>query len=445
MSQQQWDPYNDPTIPSISADSAIAELAHCHAPLIMEFPSTLRQIEKAGSLNYEEDESLYPHSSEGIRIANFEYAEHLHLGDSLKLGWHDETSSLAKDRVITLENGLNLTYGQINALGGDFFGSNEPICNADGLEEQIKRFEEGYATLAIDPAGVQDAQKLVKLKDDEVQLFNKAAAEGKSPSSVYLNEVHSTRDNLIAALQGIFGRKEKGYLGLALINFDHFGEDARKAYNAGHTAALRKAASSKEPRTLEIAYAMNGFADHFLEDSFASGHLRVPRQILHGSVNVAADICGMVSKTNAPNSQNPTNPRQYMHDEDNALGLEVENLLGETWKMYGDKKLLNFENQANLAKCHSALMASTQEVFAAWSTGTVPPLGTYAAWTHAPVLSSAFSEKNHAPLFNDKGYPRDRIEDRQCREYKGKWGFWSYPSLALQLKFSDAFKEPIGG
>lgn len=262
----------------------------------MQFASSLRQIERAGSLIYQEDESLYPHSAEGIRIANYEYAEHLHLGNTLKLNWHDGTSSLAKDRIISLENGLNLTYGQINALGGDFFGSNEPICKGNGLEEQIKRFKEGYATLAVDPAGVQDAQKLVTLKDDEVQLFNKAAAEGKNPSTVYLEEVHSSRDNLIAALQGIFGRKEKGYLGLALINFDHFGEDARQAYNAGHTAALRKAASSRSPQALEIAYAMNGFADHFLEDSFASGHLRVPRQILHGSVNIAADICGMVSE-----------------------------------------------------------------------------------------------------------------------------------------------------
>lgn len=133
-----------------------------------------------------------------------------------------------------------------------------------------------------------------------------------------------------------------------------------------------------------------------------------------------------------------------MHDEDNALGLEVENPLGESWKMYGDKKLLDWDNQSNLAKLHSALMASTQEVFTAWSTGIVPLVDSYTAWSHAPILSSAFSEKNHAPLFNEKGYPRDRIEDRDCREYKGKWGLWSYPSLALQLKFSDAFKEPIG-
>lgn len=40
---------------------------------------------------------------------------------------------------------------------------------------------------------------------------------------------------------------------------------------------------------------MNAFADHFLEDSFATGHMRTPRRMLHGSVNLAADACVKVS------------------------------------------------------------------------------------------------------------------------------------------------------
>ena len=54
------------------------------------------------------------------------------------------------------------------------------------------------------------------------------------------------------------------YLGLARINWDHFGEDARAAYNAGHATAIQKAISGD----LEGAYTLNAFADHFLEDSF---------------------------------------------------------------------------------------------------------------------------------------------------------------------------------
>jgi hypothetical protein len=99
------------------------------------------------------------------------------------------------------------------------------------------------------------------------------------------------RDDLLVSLQGIISSRPKGYLGLAVIDFDHFGEDARRAYNAGHTAALRKAASGKDAKTLETVHAMNAFADHFLEDSFASRHLRVPRRQLHGSIRADEDLC----------------------------------------------------------------------------------------------------------------------------------------------------------
>lgn len=112
----------------------------------------------------------------------------------------------------------------------------------------------------------------------------------------------------IAGLLGYLERKGKGYLGLALINFDHFGEDARTAYKAGHLAALRQAASSKSPANLESAYALNAFADHFLEDSFAAGHLRVPRQKLHSpkildwvKADVFPDLCAQVSQALARN------------------------------------------------------------------------------------------------------------------------------------------------
>ena len=55
-----------------------------------------------------------------------------------------------------------------------------------------------------------------------------------------------------------------GYAGLAQINWDHFGDDARTAYNAGHATAIQRAIDGD----LEGAYALNAFADHFLQDSF---------------------------------------------------------------------------------------------------------------------------------------------------------------------------------
>ncbi|KAM0537617.1 hypothetical protein ACHAO7_012275, partial [Fusarium culmorum] len=57
-------------------------------------------------------------------------------------------------------------------------------------------------------------------------------------------------------------------------NVDHFAAEARATYDAGHAVALELAAEGH----LDIALAVNGFADHFLEDSFAAGHIRVPRR-----------------------------------------------------------------------------------------------------------------------------------------------------------------------
>ena len=88
-----------------------------------------------------------------------------------------------------------------------------------------------------------------------------------------------------------FGRSGiPGYLGLAQINWDHFGKDARTAYNAGHATALQIAADGD----LEGAYALNAFADHFLQDCFSAGHLRTPRRFLHRSLDIAADVCAKV-------------------------------------------------------------------------------------------------------------------------------------------------------
>ena len=382
-------------------------------------------------------------TDDGQVIHPFEYAEHAYLGDTLTLKWHDGAEYLGAKKTFNLPNGETLTYGQFNAMSGDYFGSNTPICQGSDLKAQqdllvlfvILRarltstysFRAGFKTLAIDADGAKEISLVKKLKLKEVELVNQAAREGKNPSEVYLNDVPSTRDNIISGLLGMVMKPGTGYLGLALINFDHFGQGARTAYNAGHLVAMQKAAEGRTPGNLEAAYMMNAFADHFLEDSFAAGHIRTPRQALHGTVNLFADVCA-----------------QYMHEEDNALGLTVSNPNGQTWISYGDSKLLDQADTDNLARCHDALMASTDEIYKAWDDSKVPftDPSQFGAWKFAPIISSAFSEKNHAPLFNEKGYPRVNIDDRWKREYEGWWGF-TYPTTWNSLKSSDKFKAPI--
>jgi hypothetical protein len=47
----------------------------------------------------------------------------------------------ANDYKLTLDSGndLKLLYGQLNGLGGDFYGTYGPICEGNDFEEQKRR------------------------------------------------------------------------------------------------------------------------------------------------------------------------------------------------------------------------------------------------------------------------------------------------------------------
>ena len=196
----------------------------------------------------------------------------------------------ASGRKFKLPNGLELTYGQINALAGDFYGTWDPISDGETDQDRSDRFVAAYNTLA-NPSSRQpkEANAIIELLQAEVDAINNALEVGQDPSAAY-----SKLPNVDLKLEALtLGRRRDGlpdYVELASINWDHFGGDARKAYNAGHATAIRAAIGGD----LEGAYAMNAFADHFLEDLFSSGHLRIPRRLLHKPPSLASDWCAKV-------------------------------------------------------------------------------------------------------------------------------------------------------
>lgn len=188
-----------------------------------------------------------------------------------------------------------VTYGQINGLAGDFYGTTMPISDGSTPADQGDRFVAAYNTLAQNPAGRQpaEAQDILAVLQEEVTAIEKALSEGMEPSEAYASlPDHTAKFQQLTVMRP---NDQPSYLGLAKINWDHFGADARTAYNAGHTIALNQAIKSTDPANLLKAYAMNAFADHFLEDSFSAGHVRTPRHQLHGSAGTA-DLCAKVRK-----------------------------------------------------------------------------------------------------------------------------------------------------
>ena len=192
------------------------------------------------------------------------------------------------------------------------------------------------------------------------------------------------------------------YLNLAQSNFDHFGVDALTAYQAGHTWAQAQAASAaketngfRRDRLLRQAYAINAFADHFLTDLFAAGHMRTPRRALDNSATTMPKVLpGLLSKV--------------MHDEDNKFGIWVENSMGDVWVAYGDGRYRDPPNAANRRVMRLAILASMNDVWTAYKNPGKPPL--QSALAYVPKVVTEITQagtavehrddpRNWAPLF----------------------------------------------
>ncbi|EKM58566.1 uncharacterized protein PHACADRAFT_207386 [Phanerochaete carnosa HHB-10118-sp] len=312
----------------------------------------------------------------------FEFGEHGYIGDAITL-------TLAV-----------VTYGQINGLAGDFYATYNPICMGNTFEDQIKRFQDAYATLAMDIKRQPDeAQAILAVLQTEVDVVNEAVRVHRDPSIVHhiIPDATATFERITYTRWG-----NPGYLGISAINFDHFGEDACTAYNAGHTYALRLASAGK----LLKAYAANAFADHFLEDLFSAGHLRSPRRMLHtrGGWNPTADFARHVLS---------------MHDEDCAIGLV---------------------NAKNLRRCQDAVQASASEIYTASRTHEVPIPRDFLAWNHAPTLESARGDQDLVALFRTPNLRRTDVENRVQTAYTDNWWFGSTSSV---LKVSSWWSYPM--
>ncbi|MCJ1401447.1 hypothetical protein MMC11_004660 [Xylographa trunciseda] len=352
---------------------------------------------------------------------NFEYGEHHKLGDALTLRWNDGKSYLAHEKPFTLPNGLKVTYGQINGLGGDFYGTAYPVSDGLGIEEQVRRFLAAWEWLAIDNTrNPGEAEELLAVLQSEVDAITEALNNKVDPSILY----SGLPDRTFAFEKITITRplEAPGYLGLAYMNYDHFGADAHTAYVAGHTAAIQVALGGK-PDDLPLAYAMNAHADHFLEDSFSAGHLRTPRRLLHNFLG-DADICA-----------------KLMHDEDNAIGLQVKNSFGTTWTAYGDKRLLDPVDADNAKQCLLALQASADEIFEAWQSKKSPvPSTAYAALRYAPDLTSAHGPQILAPLFLPDGKRRSSVWDRRTHEFTD---LYTFPSTIIAVEVGGLWKYPM--
>ncbi|MGZ9666386.1 phospholipase [Pseudomonas sp. GNP014] len=328
----------------------------------------------------------------------FEGAEHTAIGDNTLLRFSENAEPIRAQNVpLHLPNGLALTYGQTLALGGDFYGVvDRPINEGATPADRLNRFNAAFDSLAVLPASRAEAPQILAVMQKEIDAVKQAIKDGKQPHEAYdaLGDTLSEEWNKLTGggsfVSALFplGR----YLKLAANNADHFGEWARLAYIAGHTAALQTAVAARashDEQQLERAYAMNAFADHFLTDLFSSGHLRVPRKEM-AAVVTPSDLGSLVTR--------------FMHDEDSKFGLKVRNAHGAQWRAFGDKRYFEASDADNRTQVNLAVQASADEVFATYLSGNAPAPSAFAALQRLPDLTAVLNlSSNFSPLFRVEG------------------------------------------
>lgn len=356
------------------------------------------RVEVQGSDAHQPSTSATGNTLKGKPQLRFEGGEHTAIGDNTLLRFVKDAPAIVASQVeLHLPNGLALTYGQVVALGGDFYGiPDKPISEGATAADRVQRFTEAFNSLAVLPASNVEAKLILAVMQKEIAAVKQAIKEGKQPHEAYdaLGDTLSEEWNkitgggsFVSALYPL-GR----YLKLAANNADHFAEWALLAYIAGHTAALQQALiahNTGDDQSLELAYAMNAFADHYLTDLFSAGHLRVPRKQL-AAVVTPSDLGSLITR--------------FMHDEDSKFGLNVRNGDGAQWHAYGDKRYFDAIDSANRLQVNQAVQVSADEIFAAYLSGIAPSPGSFAALKKLPDLQAVLSPTaNFSPLFKVEG------------------------------------------
>lgn len=382
---------------------------------------------------------------------SFASPEHQDMGNNLRLRTAlGETVAATELDLIVVTNGvkagIGLTYGDIVALSGDFIATDKPLINGtpDNLNQRAENyFQEFFKTeycktvlgkskssaTAISEYLGQFEQERVWVKDGQLQ--------GKKAWQVYkerAGELNQKLNRISCGGSPLSGYVPFGkYIKLASQNTDHFQPQAKQAYLAMHKLALDYALQGYQAKQalrlneaseyLKKAYAANAMGGHFLTDNFSSGHMRVPRKELHDGVLMPEVLSLLMSN--------------FMHNEDNHMGLCVRNAMGTTWRAFGDGLFDEPENQMSKMQLMLAMQASVDAVYAVFDSGQLP--STHQELQYFPTVSEDEGCSNHAALFkleNKKVLIRKKLNDPYDYNWTANWiGMLSL--LALELSYQN--------
>lgn len=286
----------------------------------------------------------------------FDSPEHFDLGAYAILSVPSDQGGVDKiyGNKLTVKS-LQTSYGQMNLsfadifwLGGDLIGEPGQIIGSslnpestfqinlaafDKYKDYIPAVLTVYSNVTTDVKKFIDTGSTLVVPDKYNYEYNKATGGWGGAVGALL--------------------KSGLYLKLAQYNYDHFGDNAVKSYLTGHTLALEYASRATNVEELKYAYFVEGYADHFLTDLFATGHSRTPRvEIVNYCANLGQGPASFLTK--------------LMHDQDGTTGLTLVNGKGETWFGTGDENFYTPANKDNKLRALNVVQQSVDQIYNAY-------------------------------------------------------------------------------
>lgn len=359
----------------------------------------------------------------------FASLEHKHLGDMVRIYLPASSNGNGVPKL-SLPNGIKLSYGEIVMYAGDMFGNHKYSVSSCKEKDRLHCFKLQFEALAVDNRNKKGCSNPVSQANNLIEYMatieNELAAarqNGMNDWDYYNKEdVAITKKLNILTCGGsaISAFIPAGnYIKLAQVNFDHFAPDSLIAYQTGHRYALETAMESYQKKEagdidganklLELAYAQNAFANHYLTDSFSAGHMRTPRRDIAREVNLPAALNLLLAN--------------LMHGEDNRMGINVVNAEGMSWVAYGDGYLYKPEAELQRGIIIDAMQRSADDIYTVYQTGIIPDV--YPEMALFPDYEKINQLSRTAPLFKmEKGVLLKRVNSKN--PYDFHWTkYWS--------------------
>jgi outer membrane protein OmpA-like peptidoglycan-associated protein len=236
--------------------------------------ATIQRLSSMGAIR----RKVRPSARAAGLIQRFEGREHRALGNAT--GRDFPPGAL-------FEGSPALTYGEMVAMSGDFYGSFDHLADPNYVKlDAGKMINPGELPESIVPNSHQRKIDEINQLKHLLELENNAAARGDE-SFLHNLDTEYVVDPTTGALTPGYDILTGGRYGkLALTNFRHFsvgeaGMTNVDTWRGEHATALQEAwqaGLNHDEKAYNRAMMRNAASNHYLTDAFSSGHMRAPRQ-----------------------------------------------------------------------------------------------------------------------------------------------------------------------